>query len=172
MYLWQPNAPNTVKFVLVDITNTEVTGLGSSFTLELEFPGASGFVGSSGVKSEIGNGWYKYESPAAEAASRGLVPIKVTGAGVSQQNLFATVGDPEQGFGATMTTIQAIVDSVPIDGVEVWLTNDAAGDIRVTGTFITNAQGNVNFWLDPGGYYVWMQHGQYSFTNPTQITVT
>lgn len=171
MYLWQPNAPNTVKFVLVDITNSEVTGLGSNFTVELEFPGASGFVGSSGIKSEIGFGWYKYESPAGEAASRGLVPIKVTGSGATQQNLFATVGDPEQGFGATMITVQAIDGGIPVDGAEVWLTSDAAGSIRVTGTFVTNAQGNVNFWLDDGTYYVWIQHGQHAFTNPTQITV-
>lgn len=77
------------------------------------------------------------------------------------------------GPGGTETTIYVEDGSSnPIQGVEVWLTTDSAGTNTIAGTIITDNFGNATFYLDAGTYYVWKQKPLYSFTNPTQITVT
>lgn len=65
----------------------------------------------------------------------------------------------------------------PVEGAEVWITTDGAGNnIIWYGT--TNASGQPkdaadnNPWLDTGTYYIWVQHGNHSFTNPTSKTVS
>lgn len=169
---WQLNAQNKIKFVMVNSSNVEVTGLGTGYTLEVAKSGASSFASSAGTKTEIASGWYQYVATAAESDTPGEIAVKVTGSGVVQQNLVYQVGSEAHGFGSIAHTIQIIVDGTPIDGAEVWITTDIAGAELVAGTLATNSQGNVTFYLDAGGYYAWVQHGQHNFTNPSAITVS
>jgi hypothetical protein len=76
------------------------------------------------------------------------------------------------GAGASSQKITCKVGGNPIDGVEVWVTTDAAGYNVAAGTLSTDASGEVTFMLDPGDYYVWRQKAGYNFTNPQEITVT
>lgn len=86
MIEWTLDAQNTITFVMVDANGTEVTGLGSGFTLQISKNGGA-FNASAGTKAEIGNGWYSYVSTAGEADTAGPVSIRVSGAGAVQQNL-------------------------------------------------------------------------------------
>jgi len=60
----------------------------------------------------------------------------------------------------------------PIDGVEVWITTDEAGEHVVAGTRTTNAMGIVTFMLDAGDYFLWKQIAGVEFTNPEAMTVS
>jgi len=169
---WTPNASNTFRFVMVDANDDEVTGLGAAgLTVQLLKYNASSFSVFGGSKNEVGNGWYTGVADVGDSDTRGELGIKVTGSGAKQQNLVYQVGDPREGFGATAHTINVVVGGNPVDGAEVWLTLDIAGNDLVAGTLTTNAQGNVTFYLDGGTYYVWIQHGDHNFTNPTTITI-
>ncbi len=79
---------------------------------------------------------------------------------------------PSTGAGSTSETINIKVSGNPIDGAEVRITSDAAGNATVAGPQYTDAFGNVTFRLDPGTYYAWISASGYDFTNPTTITVT
>lgn len=77
------------------------------------------------------------------------------------------------GSGAIETCITVNTDGgLPIDGVEVWISTDAAGANVVAGTLVSDAMGEVTFMLDAGSYYVWRQKSGYNFTNPQSITVS
>lgn len=168
---WQPNSSNTANFQLVDTSSDPVTGLGTAFMFDVMLPGTSVFADGTGTKSEIGRGWYRYVSPPAESTTVGELAVTASGVGTTQQNLTYQVGDATAGFGSTSRTINVVVDGTPIDGAEVWITRDIAGTKLVAGTLTTNADGNANFWLDSGTYYVWVQAAEKNFTNPTTITV-
>lgn len=56
-------------------------------------------------------------------------------------------------------------DGNPMDNVEVWVTSDEAGT-HIVASGITNIQGEVDFYLNAGTYYVWSQKAGYNFTNP------
>ena len=76
------------------------------------------------------------------------------------------------GSGAISWTITQKDDAGnPLDGVEVWITTDAAGSNVVAGTLCTDTAGQVTFMLDAGTYYVWRQLAGYDFTNPSTTTV-
>ena len=90
MFEWVRDAANEIVFVFVDFSNTEVTGLGTSFDLELRKPGGS-FVPGVGEKAELGDGWYRYTATPGEADTPGAVAIKANGAGAVQQNMVAIV---------------------------------------------------------------------------------
>jgi hypothetical protein len=168
---WQPNSSNTVNFQLVDTSNDPVTGIGAAFMFSLIVPETSVFTDGVGTKSELGLGWYRYVSTPAESATRGEVLVAASGVGTTQQNLTYQIGDVVAGLGSVQHTINVQVGGTNIDGAEVWITSDIAGTKLVAGTLTTNAQGNVNFWLDGGTYYVWVQAAGRNFTNPTTITV-
>lgn len=77
------------------------------------------------------------------------------------------------GSGA-VTSTYTITDSgtgFPIQGVTVTVTTDLAGtNIIAAGT--TDASGEIDFYLDPGTYYMWSYKLGYSFTNPdTEVVV-
>jgi hypothetical protein len=76
------------------------------------------------------------------------------------------------GLGSVENTITVTVNSVPKSGVDVWVTSDVAGTTVVAGTLVTDSNGEVVFWLDPGTYYVWQQLAGYNFTVPDTLTVT
>lgn len=75
------------------------------------------------------------------------------------------------GSGAILYTYTVTSLGNPVDGVEVWVTTDEAGDNVVAGTLITDAFGVVEFMLDEGDYFVWSQKAGYNFTNPDPVTV-
>lgn len=54
---------------------------------------------------------------------------------------------------------------LPIEGVRVWVSTDAAG-AHVIREEYTDAFGNATFWLDPGDYYFWRAHPSYTFAPP------
>jgi len=67
-------------------------------------------------------------------------------------------------------TITDSADGTPIDGVEVWVSTDAAG-VNVIASGYTNSSGIINFMLDAGTYYFWRKRSGYNFTNPDLETV-
>lgn len=62
-------------------------------------------------------------------------------------------------------TVTDSADGTPIDGVEVWVSTDAAG-VNVIASGYTNSSGIVIFMLDAGTYYFWRKRSGYNFTNP------
>lgn len=110
----------TIKFVMVDSNGTEVTGLGSGFTISVNKPGSGSFVAGGGTKSELGSGWYQYVTTTGETDTEGELAFIVTGSGAVQQNLVYQVGALATWSSATRTltqgaaSIQAIVDGSDI----------------------------------------------------------
>jgi len=99
------NQVQLIVFVLLDTSGVEVTGLGTTFTLQISKNGGA-FAGSTGVKAEIGSGWYSYQLTEAETDATGPLAIKVTGAGVDQLNLSYEIRpySTEEPAGATILT--------------------------------------------------------------------
>jgi hypothetical protein len=75
-----------IEFILKDSNGSEVPGLGAGFAVEVSKNGAA-FTAGTGVKAEIGSGWYSYQLTAAETDTVGPLAVKITGAGATQQNL-------------------------------------------------------------------------------------
>ena len=82
-------------------------------------------------------------------------------------------GGTPAGSGALVTTI-VVNDNqgAPLDGVECWVTSDISGRNVVAGTLTTDTFGQVQFFLDPGEFFIWRQRSGFNFVNPTAITVT
>jgi hypothetical protein len=171
MYNWTPNTANSVEFVMVDANGDEVAGLGDVFSVELAPSGTPLFAAGLGTQGEIGSGWYYYEATTGECPASGQVAIRVTAVGCAQQNLVAQVTQSVTGSGAISHEITIDDGTDPIDGAEVWISTDLAGNNVVAGTLSTDALGNVTFLLDAGNYYAWVQASGFNFTNPTAFTV-
>jgi hypothetical protein len=163
--VWEFNQINTILFVMVGNNGQEVTGLGTGFTLELSKNGAA-FAASAGTKAEIGSGWYRYTTTAGEANTRGPVAVKVTGAGAVQQNLEYVVAGRTAGAVEFTYTVTDSVSGNTIEGANVWITSDLAGNNTLwAGTtnssgIAVDQNGNKPF-LDPGTVYVWIQRAGY-----------
>ena len=173
---WQLDQQNTIAFVLVNSSNQEVSGLGGTFSLELSKNGGA-FAASAGTKGEISNGWYYYISTAGEADTYGPVAIRVTGAGIIQQNLEYVVEQRTASAEEFEYTVTDAITSNPIFGVRVWFTTDIAGS-NVVWQGTTDAFGIAKDEfgelprLDPGTWYVWRHKVGYVFTDPDVETVT
>lgn len=176
---WELNQQNEIKFVMVDSAGTEVTGLGSGYTLEISKPGNTAFVAGSGTKQEISDGWYRYLSTTGEADTIGVIAIRVTGTGAVQQNLEYVVGQRTPGV-VFFTYQVTLSDGVtPVVGAVVWVTSDSAGTTQVGGPYTTNASGfakdsNGNDPLLPTGtLYFWKyKQGFVDNENPDTETVS
>lgn len=114
------NQTNTISFILADDGGAEVTGIGSTFSLQIRKAGGSFAVGQ-GTKAEIGFGWYQYVTTAGECDTVGELLIVVTHAGVQQQNLVYTVVDPADVPSAVVTALlqYAIVSGKTVQ--QAWL---------------------------------------------------
>ena len=67
----------------------------------------------------------------------------------------------------TTPLVVTVTDGVnPLDGAEVDITLTAVHTAPVASGY-TDAFGKVTFHLDPGTYYIWVQHSRYNGTNPT-----
>lgn len=165
---WRLNQQNTILFVLVDGSGAEVSGLGSSFTLEISKAG-SPFAPSAGTKAEIGSGWYRYTATAAEADTVGPVAIKVTGGGIVQQNLEYVVEQRTVNAVEFTYTVTSTAGGLPIEGVYVAICTDANGGNVVwtgyTDTFGVARDSNGNLpRLDVGTYYIFRQRAGFVFS--------
>lgn len=173
---WKLNQTNLITFVLVDSSGTEVAGLGTGFTLQLSKAGGA-FGGSNGSKNEIGNGWYKYLATAAEADTVGPVAVKVTGAGVIQQNLEYVVEQRTINAIEFTYTVTNSVTSAPLEGVQIWIATDTAGNNVVwAGTtdssgIARDSAGNKPR-LDAGTVYIFRQRAGFVFSDPDVESVS
>lgn len=155
---WRLNQQNRITFVMVDGTNTEVAGLGGTFTLEISKNGGA-FTGSAGVKAEISDGWYTYLATAAEADTVGVVSIRVTGAGAVQQNLEYEVKQRTPIAVVWPYVVTNTASGLPEDGVEVHFATDT-GFLNIVWVGVSDALGvtrdtnSEQPYLDPGTYYV------------------
>ena len=59
----------------------------------------------------------------------------------------------------------------PIADATVWASSDADGEVIVAGPVKTDTAGNFTLNLDPGTYYLWVNHESYTFGS-TSITVS
>ena len=150
--------------------------------------GASTQIVTAGSASEVGSGIYRYQMSSTLNTVEGVyVASFYTASQVDQHRqldrwyvqkagteyLDATVSSRvTAGAGAVSWTATVTDGTNPIDGVEVWITTDSAGLNVVAGTLSTNANGQATFTLDGGSYYLWLQRGGYTFSNPTAITVS
>lgn len=103
-----------IDFVMVNSSGVEVIGLGIGFTVQISKNGAD-FIASTGVKDEIGSGWYSYQLTAAETDTVGPLAIKITGAGALQQNLVYEI------YGTYWT---------PVSGPNILTTSEGAACLR------------------------------------------
>jgi len=131
MYRLELSQSQEITFVMIDAAGNEVAGLGNTFILELRKPGGA-FVGSAGVKAEIGNGWYSYVTTAAETDTVGPLSVRVTGAGCVQQNLEYVVETRAISAIEFTYTVTDSVTLLPIEGVQVWIATDLAGARYIT----------------------------------------
>lgn len=170
MYIWKRSQQNLITFVLVDVAGNEVAGLAGTYTLAVSKAGGA-FNPGTGVKAEIGSGWYKYLSTAAEANTVGPVAIKVTDALIKQQNLEYIVESRVVNSVEFTYTLTNIVDGLPIAGANIWFSSDIAG-LDVVWAGMTDTFGVARDMdaklprFDPGTYYVWRQKSGWVFNDP------
>lgn len=173
---WKLGQQNLITFVLTDFNGNEVTGLGSTFTVQLAKAGAI-FQSGAGVKAEIGHGWYSYLTTSAEADTPGPVPVRVTGPGIVQQNLeYVVEGRNIHAVEYEYTVINGETLQ-PIEGVRVWFATNSSGShtawAGVTDGFgvARDTAGNLPR-LDPGLYYVFRRKVGFSFLDPDEEVVS
>lgn len=75
------------------------------------------------------------------------------------------------GAGTSALEITVTDGASVLDGAEVDVTTTTA-HVNPVATGYTDAFGKVTFHLDPGTYYIWVQHAGYNGTNPTAKVVT
>jgi hypothetical protein len=75
------------------------------------------------------------------------------------------------GAGAVAWTITVTKGGVPVDGVRVWATTDAAGS-NILCSGYTNSSGVIVFNVDAGTYYLWKEKASVNFTNPETVAVS
>lgn len=174
--IWRKNQPNTILFVLSDNTGVEVTGLGSTFTLQISKTGGP-FATGGGTKSEIGLGWYKYVSTAGEADASGPVALVVTHASIVQQNLEYTVEDRVATAVEFTYTLTSTAGGLPIPGADISFSINS-NPANVIWSGITDAFGVARDFngnlprLSPGSYYIFAYKPSYVFQNPDVETVS
>lgn len=155
------NQMNLITFVMVDIAYTEVAGLGNTFVLQISKAGGP-FAPSTGVKNEIGNGWYSYILTAAECDTVGPLSIIADHALCIQQNLEYVVQQRNYGCRNFTYTFTNSVTLLPVPGAEVWFSIDNNDPpLAIVWAGVTDALGIARDTegdlpcLDDGVYYVW-----------------
>lgn len=173
-YQLQDYKQQPIPFVMIDGNGNEVSGLGVNVTVQLSWDGGA-FIAGSGTVSELGNGWYAYLMPAAEA--HGVISIKLTGAGCIQQNLVAQGEVVRIGAIEFTYTLLNTLTGLPVEAADVWISTDVGG-VNILWRGKTNAFGiakddlNMKPFLDAGVYYFWQKKSGFTFTNPEIETVS
>lgn len=173
---WKLSQQNLITFVLVDSGGVEVTGLGSTFTLQISKAGGA-FAGSAGTKAELSDGWYKYTSTAGEADTYGPVAIKVTHGSIVQQNLeYCIEGRNITAIEYTYTVTNSQTTQ-PLEGVQIWIAIDSAGN-NVVWSGMTDSVGVARDdegqlpRLDPATYYIFRNLAGFQFSDPDVESVS
>ena len=167
---WELGQQNLITFVIVNAAMVEIPGLGVAFNLFVSKAGGV-FNPSAGTKGEIGSGWYRYLSTAAEANTVGPVSVYITAAGAIQQNLEYVVVSRVINSIEFTYTVTDIGTGLPIPGVDVWFSVDIAG-LSIAWVGISDVFGVARDTngrlprLDPGTYYVWRHNDNYIFSDP------
>lgn len=173
---WRKHQPNTIDFVLVDGNGLEVLGVGPGFSLYIA-KATGTFVPGSGLKSEIGMGWYRYTATAGEADTSGPVAIVVQAFSSIQQNLEYVVDDRVVAAREYTYTVTSTAGNLPLSGVETNIFADPMGNDLVW-SGMTDVFGiAVDFYgnlprLQPGAYYFFRRKDGYSFSDPDVETVS
>jgi hypothetical protein len=79
--------------------------------------------------------------------------------------IVTAVGVPGPGTNSRIYSLVSDATDLPIPGALVRVTTDSEGTLTVASGY-TNALGFVLFYLDPGTYYLWRSHSDYTFVNP------
>lgn len=174
---WLLDHQNKAEFVMIDGSGNEVTGLDGALTILISKDGGA-FNAAAGAQSELGSGWYRYVSTAAEADTLGPVAIVITGAGAIQQNLEYVVGGRATNLREFEYPVTEPDLVTPISGVYVVITTDIAGD-RPIWDGVTDDFGIAkNVVTDDlpllqigKTYYFWSRKAGVAFTNPDLETI-
>ena len=167
-------------FLMVDSTDHITGKTGLSPNVNLRKAGGA-FLSATGAITEIGSGWYQVAGNTMDTNTLGPLILHATASGadpcdeifpvVAYNMLVAGLGLAGAGSTHYEITVQTS-GSVAISGVEIWISTDAAGSNIVAGVLHTNDVGKVTFMLDSGvTYYMWRDHPDYQWTNPTSFTV-
>lgn len=173
---WILNQANEILFVLIDSSNSEVSGLGSSFDVYIAKSGGT-FSAGVGTKTEIGMGWYSYVSTAGEADTVGPIAIVVEAVGAVQQNLEYIVESRNPNSVEFTYTVTSSVTGLPLERVFVNICSDSAGQDTVWTGYTDNfgvarsASGNKPR-LDPGTYFIFCTKVGYDFPAPDEEVVS
>ncbi|NUM48732.1 MAG: hypothetical protein HUU38_28835 [Anaerolineales bacterium] len=110
------NQTHLATFVLVDAQGVEVSGLGTTFTVQLSKNGGAFLAGTS-TKAEIGSGWYSYLVSASDTDTAGPLALKITAPGAAQQNLLYEVSGSlfESPVGPLFATVADVAAFLQID---------------------------------------------------------
>jgi len=122
---------------------------------------------------EIGQGIFQWCPPSAAvvAGTKTLVRA-VYGANDPQFDSIEAVLGTSQGTGS-VTVVRSIVDpdGQPVSGVVAQVSTDAAGTNVIRQNLLSDANGKITMKLDPGTYYLWINHYSYTENNPYTMEV-
>lgn len=167
---WKKNQPNTILFVMVDTGNMEMPGLGDNFDLFIS-KGGLPFVAGTGVKNEVGRGWYSYTTTSGEADASGPVAVVVEAVGSSQQNLEYVIDDRVITAIPFTYTLTSTVGNLPVAEAKIDIYTDSLGQ-NIVWSGITDEFGVARDEfgnlprLEPGTYYFWRSKPGFSALNP------
>ena len=170
---WSLSQQNLIKFVLVDGLGNEVSGLGTTWVIQLSKPNAA-FVTGAGTKSETSDGWYQYLATANEANTPGMIGVKITHASIKQQNLAYVVATYAALSVSFTYTVTDDVTLLPLDAVCVQISTDSAGS-NIVWTGFTDALGVArdSFGqlprLDPGTYHIFRSLSGHIFPPDSEV---
>ncbi len=173
MFKLRANQAQTITFVMIDSAGIEVPGLGAGYTMQIA-KGVGPFVPATGVQAEISAGWYSYGLTALETDTTGPLSFAVNGAGCIQQNLMYLVEEATIGLIRFTYTLTDSVSLLPIDGANIWVTTDPAGNNIIWAGFTDafgvarDAGGNLP-WLPAGQVYFFRTHPGYDLSNNPDI---
>lgn len=95
--------------------------------------------------------------------------ITFTNSAVILQNIakspLASVGDGPGGC-KFIYTLSVAGSSTAIQEAIIYVTSDVGGSNIIAGPKLTDENGQVIFYLNPGTYYFWRNKGGYTFLNP------
>lgn len=177
MYELQRSTAARLKFVMADTGGNMVTGLVGALTILVNKGNGGSFNAATGAQGELGNGWYYYDLPAAEASDLGGLAVVITGAGAIQQNLLCRVKTHSITCVEFTYTVTDNATGNPIDGAAVGVSTDVAGN-NVIWNGVTDALGVARDLhgdlpcLDAGTYYFWTEKAGYTFSNPDTEVVS